>query len=253
MIGLVLAGGKGTRLHPITYSTPKHLLPIYNKPLIYYSLYAFKNNGIKDIGIVVNHKYLGHFKNLLGAGNGLGLNIHYLIEKDVLGIIHAVSLAYKVFGRTELAIMFGDNIFEDDLSGFFNDYKHQKFEINGLKLKGAKVILKEVNDPERFGVCEIGNNGKIISLVEKPKDPKTNLILTGLAFADQRYFDFYQTMKPSARGEYEYPDFLKIYLNEGTLTYGILKGRWFDTGTFDALLEASNFAKKDPRFSRDFF
>lgn len=253
LVGLILAGGKGTRLRPITYATPKHLLPVYNKPLIYYSLYKFKINNIKNIGIVVNKLHFDKFKEILGDGKKFGLEINYILEEETLGVINAVSLAYEKFGKINLAVIFGDNIFEDDLSELFEEYKNQEFEINGEKLKGAKVALKEVKDPERFGICKIDESGKIINLVEKPKNPKSNLALTGIFFADKRYYEFFKKMKPSKRGEYEFPDFLKFYLKEESLTYNIIKGAWFDTGTFDSLLDASNFVKNHEILSKDFF
>lgn len=253
MKGLILAGGKGTRLRPITYSTPKHLLPVYNKPLIYFALHQLRQCGIRDIGVVVNEKYLSQFMYLLGNGESFGVNLYYFIEKETLGIIHAVSLAYNLFKNTDLAVIFGDNIFEDNICNFLDRFRRQEFVVKNKKVKGTRVILKEVEDPERFGICEFDESGKIISLVEKPKKPNSNLALTGLFFVDERYYDIYKKMKPSSRGEYEYPDFLRYYLKEGTLAYDILKGKWFDTGTFDALFQAASFVKDHPRLRHDFF
>lgn len=244
MKGIILAGGFGTRLYPLTRVTNKHLLPVYRKPMIYYPLETLVNAGIKDIMIVTGGESAGDFLKLLGSGKEFGLKeIHFAYQEEALGIAQALSLAEDFADGEKIVVILGDNIIEDNISSFVKEYEKQEFEIENKKVGGAKIFLKEVPDPERFGVPEI-KDGKIINIEEKPKKPKSNYAVTGLYMYDNQVFEVIRNLKPSLRGELEITDVNNFYLRQGTLTYNILKGFWTDAGTFDSLLRATILVAK---------
>ena len=231
MKGVILAGGLGTRLYPLTKITNKHLLPVYNKPMIYYPLEALVKAGIKDIMIVTGGNYAGDFLRLLGNGREFGLkHINYTYQEGEGGIAHALSLAEYFADGSPICVILGDNIIEKNIKKAVKNFEKQKV--------GAKILLKEVPDPERFGVAEI-ENGKLIRIVEKPKKPKSNLAVTGIYMYDSKVFDIIRTLKPSERGELEITDVNNAYIKEGTMTYEMLEGWWTDAGTFESLLRAN--------------
>ncbi len=247
MKGVILAGGLGTRLLPLTKVTNKHLLPVYKKPMIYYPLETLVKAGIKDIMIVTGGESPGDFLKLLKNGKEFGLKeIHFAYQEGAGGIAEALSLAEDFADGQKIIVILGDNIFEDDISLFVKEFEAQEFEISGKKVGGAKIFLKKVPDPERFGVAEI-KNGKVISIEEKPKKPKSNYAVTGLYMYDNQVFDVIRTLKPSERGELEITDVNNFYIRQGTMTYEILKGFWTDAGTFDSLLKAALLLVKKER------
>jgi len=235
MKGVILSGGKGTRLYPLTKVINKNILPVYDKPLIYYPILTLRDAGIKEILIISGPGHAGQFLDLLGSGKELGVDLTYDIQEEPKGIAHALGIAEDFADEGPLAMILGDNIYEENLKKAVNDYKKQ-IEKNG---KGAKIVIKQVPDPERFGVVELQGD-KIISIIEKPKEPKSDWINTGFYLYDNRVFDIIRTLKPSPRGEYEVVDVSNWYLKEGTLTYYKTVGEWIDAGTFDSLLKANN-------------
>lgn len=235
MKGVVLAGGMGTRLHPLTKVVNKSILPIYDKPLIYYPILTLRDAGIKDILIISGPGHAGQLLDLLASGRELGVDLSYDIQEVPKGIPHGFAIAEDFADNDQIAFVLGDNIYEEDLKKAVNDFKAQG--------TGAKIILKQVPDPERFGVAELKVD-RVVDIVEKPKRPKSNWIVTGFYLYDNRVFDVIKKLKPSARGEYEVTDLNNWYLKEGTLTYHKTKGEWIDAGTFDALLKANNFIAK---------
>ena len=232
-----MAGGNGTRLRPLTLVTNKHLLPVYNKPMIYYPLETLTAMGLKDILIVSGREHAGHFLHLLGSGKDFGVRLSYEVQEEAGGIAEALGLAEDFTDGGKLAVILGDNIFEghQQIIKAAKDFAAQE--------KGAKIMLKEVLDAERFGVAEV-SGGKIIGIEEKPKHPKSNLIVTGLYFYDRRVFDVIKTLRPSARGELEITDVNNAYIAEGIMTFEIVTGEWTDAGTFESLLKASNLVAK---------
>jgi len=244
MKGIILAGGLGTRLLPLTRVTNKHLLPVYKKPMIYYPLETLVRAEIREIMIVTGGESPGDFLKLLGSGKDFGLKeIHFAYQEGSGGIAQALSLAEDFADGGKIVVILGDNIIEDDISAFIKKYQEQKFMINNKEVGGAKIFLKEVPQVERFGVVEIKNK-QIISIEEKPKRPKSNYAVTGLYMYDNQVFDVIRTLKPSQRGELEITDVNNFYLQQGTLTYEILKGFWTDAGTFDSLLRATILVAK---------
>ena len=232
MKGVILSGGKGTRLYPLTKVINKNILPVYDKPLIYYPILTLRDAGIKDILIISGPGHAGQFLDLLGSGKELGVDLSYDIQEEPKGIAHGLAVAEDFADESPIALILGDNIYEDNLRGAVDDFKKQD--------KGAKIILKQVHDPERFGV--VGFEGdKLVSIIEKPEKPASDWIVTGFYLYDNRVFDVIKKLKPSARGEYEITDLNNWYLKEGTLGYYKTKGEWIDAGTFDSLLKANNF------------
>ena len=237
--GVILAGGLGSRLVPLTKITNKHLLPIYDKPMIYYPIELLVNAGVKDILVVTGGHHAGDFLRLLGNGEAFGLKqIHYAYQEGEGGIAAALALAKPFTQGSRIAVVLGDNIFEENVEPYVDQFRKQK--------KGARVLLKEVEDPERFGVAEIKNR-QVVRIVEKPKKPQSNLVVTGFYMYDERVFDIIKTLKPSKRGELEITDVNNAYLADGNLEYDILKGWWSDSGTFDSLLRASNLVAKQAK------
>jgi glucose-1-phosphate thymidylyltransferase len=230
--GIVLAGGLGTRLHPLTKVTNKHLLPIYNKPMIYYPIELMVDAGIRDILIVTGGKNAGDFLRLLGNGKQFGLNhINYAYQEGEGGIAAALSLAEYFSDRNPICVILGDNIVEGSIAKYVDNFREQK--------SGARILLKEVSDPQRFGVAEIQEN-RIIRIDEKPAQPASNYAVTGIYMYDPRVFDIIKTLKPSGRDELEITDVNNIYIDQGEMQYDIMDGWWTDAGTFESLLRASN-------------
>lgn len=234
MKGVLLAGGTGSRLYPLTRVTNKHLLPVYNKPMIYYPLETLRNAGLKDILIVSGKGHAGDFLELLGSGKELDLNLSYEVQEEPGGIAQALGLAEDFADNGKIVIMLGDNIVQDDISNAVKDFAKQK--------KGAKIFLKKVDNPQSFGVAEVKGD-KIARIVEKPKEFVSNLAVVGIYMYDASVFEAIKTLKPSARGELEVTDLNNYYVKQGTMTFEILKGWWGDGGeSFDSLLKASNLA-----------
>ena len=232
MKGVILAGGLGTRLYPLTKITNKHLLPVHDKPMIYYPICTLINAGIRDILIVTGGNNAGDFLRLLGNGKEFGLqHINYTYQEGEGGIAAALSLAEYFADQEKICVILGDNIIEKNIFTPVQAFEKQR--------DGAKILLKEVPDPQRFGVPEIQKD-KIIKVEEKPKNPRSKFAVTGIYMYDSMVFDIIKTLKPSARGELEITDVNNEYIRRGNLTYDILEGWWTDAGTFESLLRASN-------------
>ncbi len=229
--GVILAGGLGKRLGPLTKITNKHLLPVYDCPMIYYPLSCLVEAGVKDILIVTGGQHAGEFLRLLGNGQAFGLDhINYTYQEGEGGIAQALGLAHHFAHGKRLIVVLGDNILELGIRASVENFKKQK--------SGARVLLKEVEDPERFGVATLEGK-RITEIVEKPAKPKSNLAVTGIYMYDEKVFDIIETLKPSKRGELEITDVNNAYLKKGELEYDVLKGWWTDSGTFDSLLRAN--------------
>jgi len=232
MKGVVLAGGKGSRLHPLTKITNKHLLAVYDEPMIYYPIRALVDAGIKDILIVTGGSNAGDFLRLLANGKEFGLtHLDFTYQEGEGGIADALSLAHHFSDGKRLCVVLGDNIIEKSIKDAVDAFRRQK--------RGARILLKEVPDAERFGVAEIAN-GKIIGIEEKPAKPKSNYAVTGIYMFDETVFDKIHTLVPSGRGELEITDVNNGYIKEGTMEFSFLDGWWTDAGTFDSLLRACN-------------
>lgn len=232
MKGIVLAGGLGTRLHPLTKVTNKHLLPVYNKPMIYYPIETLVKAGIEEILIVTGGNNAGDFLRLIGNGKEFGLkHINYTYQAGEGGIAEALGLAEHFAENEPIVVILGDNIIEDDIKTAVENYRNQG--------SGAKVLLKEVDDPERFGVAEV-KDGKIINIIEKPKDPISNYAVTGIYMYDSYVFDIIHNLKPSDRGELEITDVNNAYILKDELTFDVLTGWWTDAGTFESLYRANS-------------
>lgn len=232
MKGVILAGGTGSRLHPLTKVTNKHLLPVYDKPMIYYPIETLINAGINDIMIVSGKGHAGHFLELLGSGVDCGVHFTYEIQDKAGGIAQALSLAEDFVDGDNVTVILGDNIFQNNIKEDVKSFKN-----------GAKIFLKEVPDAHRFGVAELEGE-KVIGIEEKPKIPKTNFAVTGLYIYDSEVFNCIKTLKPSGRGELEITDVNNYYINKGLMEYGALEGYWSDAGTFESLLKASIMVKQ---------
>ena len=236
MKGVILAGGLGKRLEPLTRITNKHLLPVYDKPMIYYPIETLVDAGIKDILIVTGGNHAGEFLHLLGNGREFGLkHINYTYQKGEGGIAEALGLAEHFADNDKIVVMLGDNIIEKSIKKYADDFLKQP--------KGAKILLKEVDDPERFGVAEVKGN-KILSIIEKPKKPKSKYAVTGIYMFDSRVFDIIKALKPSDRGELEITDVNNDYISRGEMTFDVLDGYWTDCCTHESLLNASNLIAK---------
>jgi glucose-1-phosphate thymidylyltransferase len=229
MKGIILAGGKATRLRPLTKITSKQLLPIYNKPMIYYPLETLLRAGIKEILIIIAPDYSGQFLNLLGSGREFGAKFSYEIQEEPRGLADAFIVGENFIGKDNVTMILGDNIFDHDFSGSIKNFK-----------SGAKIFAKEVHDPERFGVVEFDKDNKVISVEEKPEKPKSNYAAVGMYIYDNRVVEFAKNLKPSEREEIEITDLNNVYLRNKELSVDIIDGLWEDAGTFDSLLRASN-------------
>ena len=233
MRGIILAAGSATRLRPCTKVTSKQLLPVYNRPMIYYPLNTLIKAGIKEILIIVGPERSGDFLNLLGSGKDFGVKLTYEIQDQPRGIADAFIIGENFIDQENVCLILGDNIFEDDLAEDIKSFK-----------KGGKVFAKTVPDPERFGVVEVDANFKALSIEEKPKQPKSNLALVGIYLFDHRVVEFAKQVQPSVRGELEITDLQKRYLELGELEVAQINGDWIDAGTFDSLLRAQIFVKE---------
>ena len=241
MKGIILAGGSGTRLYPLTRVTSKQLLPVYDKPMIYYPLSVLMNAGINEILIISTPEDLPRFEKLFGNGSSLGIRISYAEQKKPDGLPQAFVIGEKFIGNDNVAMVLGDNIF----AGHGLKKRLRQAVQNAESGKGATVFGYYVDDPERFGIVEFDGDGKAISLEEKPLQPKSNYCVTGLYFYDNKVVEYAKNLKPSKRGEYEITDLNKIYLANGNLHVEILgQGfTWLDTSTHESLVDATNFIK----------
>lgn len=238
MKGIVLAGGSGTRLYPLTMVTSKQLLPIYDKPMIYYPLSVLMNAGIRDILIISTPDDTPRFEHLFGDGHQFGIHLSYKVQPKPEGLAQAFILGEEFIGGEGVAMVLGDNIFQG------NGLREKLREASARKT-GATVFGYYVDDPERFGIVEFDKDGRAVSIEEKPEHPKSNYAVTGLYFYDNRVVEYAKSLKPSARGELEITDLNKIYLENGDLNV-VLLGQgytWLDTGTHESLVEATNFVK----------
>lgn len=231
MKGIVLAGGMGTRLNPLTKVTNKHLLPVYDKPMVYYPIETLVRAGIRDILLVTGGNNAGDFLKLLGNGKEFGLShLDYVYQEGHGGIAEALGLASYYASGQSVTVILGDNIIEDDITPFVESFRRQG--------KGAKILLKEVPDPQRFGV-PILDGDKVTGIVEKPKDPPSHYAVIGIYMYDSNVFEIIPTLKPSGRGELEITDVNNAYIRRGEMTYDVLSGWWTDAGTFESLFRAN--------------
>lgn len=232
MKGIILAGGSGTRLSPLTKVTSKQLLPIYDKPMIFYPLETLLNAGIKDILIIVAPDHAGDFLKLLGSGKELGCKFTYEIQDKPEGLAQAFIIGQNFIGDDNVTLILGDNIFEENFSEAITSFQ-----------QGGRVFAKEVSDPQRFGVVEFDENHKAITIEEKPTEPKSNFAVTGLYIYDNSVIEKARNLKPSPRGELEITDINNLYLQDGSLDVATMSGAWFDTGTFESMYEAVTFVR----------
>ncbi len=234
-IPVILAGGMGTRLFPLTKVTNKHLLPVGKEPMIYHPVKQLVGAGIKEILVVTSTDHMGDVVNLLGSGKGFGCEFTYKVQEDALGIAHALALAENFVAGNRVAVLLGDNIFERTIEPYVERFRKQE--------RGARVLLKSVNDPERFGVAAL-DEYHVISIEEKPEQPKSNYAVTGLYMYNGQVFDVIKTLKPSQRGELEITDVNNFYIKQETVTYEVVKGFWSDAGTFESLFRATNLIER---------
>lgn len=229
MKGIILAGGNATRLRPLTKITSKQLLPVYNKPMIFYPIETLVKAGITEILIIIAPQYAGQFLNLLGSGKDFGAKFTYEIQEEPRGLADAFIVGEQFIGKDDVTMILGDNIFDEDFSEYITKF-------NG----GGVVFAKEVPDPERYGVIEFDENKHVLSIVEKPAEPKSKYAMVGLYVLDNRASEFARNVKPSARGEIEIPDVINQYREKGELRVEFVKNIWEDAGTFDSLLRVNN-------------
>ncbi len=235
--GIILAGGTGSRLMPLTKVTNKHLLPIGQKPMIFYPIEKLVSIGFEQILIVTGVEYMGDVVSLLGSGRNFGCQFTYKVQDQAGGIAQALALAEDFAKGQSVAVILGDNIFQSSLKKHADEFIKQK--------SGARVILKQVKNPQRFGVAEI-EDSKIVRIMEKPKNPKSDYIITGIYFYDFSVFDIIKGLKPSGRGELEITDVNQNYIDSGLLHYALLDGWWTDAGTFESLTRANKLVIEEP-------
>jgi glucose-1-phosphate thymidylyltransferase len=235
MRGIVLAGGTGSRLYPLTKVTNKHLLPVGRKPMIFYPVEKLVRAGIEEILIVTGVDHMGDVVNLLGSGKDFGCRFTYRVQDEAGGIAQALGLARHFARGDRMAVILGDNIFESELAGHVRAFEAQP--------RGARILLQKVPDPGRYGVAEVSGE-KIVGIEEKPKEPRSDLAVTGIYFYDDAVFDLITTLKPSRRGELEITDVNNGYLARGELSWALLEGWWTDAGTFDSLDHANRLARE---------
>ncbi len=240
MKGIILAGGRATRLYPLTKITSKQLLPVYDKPMIYYPIDTLVKAGIKDILIIIAPDHSGHFLNLLGSGKQFGANFSYEIQEKPRGLADAFIVGKNFIGSDTVTMILGDNIFDHNFSPQIKSFS-----------SGAMVFAKKVPDPERFGVVEFDKNKNVISIKEKPQKPKSDYAVVGLYTYDNHVIKYAQSLKPSARGEIEITSLNNVYLKKNQLKVNIIRGTWADAGTHDSLLEIGNImARKAKKASQ---
>lgn len=242
MKGIILAGGTGSRLHPLTKVTNKHLLPVGKYPMIFHSVYKLKQADISDILIVTGKDHMGDVVNLLGSGREMGVTFTYKVQDEAGGIAQALDLAQQFVAGDQMVVILGDNVFSDDIAPFVDNFRNQK--------QGAKLLLQQVHDPQRYGVAELQGD-QIVSIEEKPKNPKSDYAVTGIYMFDNEVFEIIKTLKPSDRGELEITDVNNAYIQKQQLSFDILEGWWTDAGTHDSLVRANELAK-DILFGEEF-
>ncbi len=247
MIAIIPAAGKGVRLKPLTAIAPKPLLPVYNKPMIFYPLLSLKEASLTDVVFVINQENKKDFKDFFKDGKDLGFNFKYVVQKERLGIAHAIYQAKKFAQGQKIIVIHSDNVFEKSLKPAIKDFQNQSFNIDNQEVTGCRLVLKKVKDPKRFGVAEI-KGGLVVDIQEKPAKPKSHWITTGCWMFDERAFDFIDKLPPSQRtGELEISELANMYVKEKTASYTKLQKTWFDVGTIDALQEASNFIAQNKK------
>lgn len=242
MKAIILAGGTGSRLFPLTKVTNKHLLPVGKYPMIFHSVYKLKQAGLTDILIVTGKEHMGDVVNLLGSGSQMGVNFTYKVQDEAGGIAQALGLAEHFVGEGQMVVILGDNIFSDDITPYVSNFREQK--------NGAKILIQQVPDPARFGVPELQGE-RVSSIEEKPKRPKSDYAVTGIYMFDHRVFEVIKQLKPSSRGELEITDVNNAYIKRGELTFDVLEGWWTDAGTHASLAKANELAK-DLVFGEEF-
>lgn len=231
MKGIICAGGRGTRLNPLTKVVNKHLLPVYDKPMVYYPLQTLLSMGIEDITIVTGGYQLEQFQDLIGDGSEFNCKINYVVQNESLGVANAIYQAKEFCEGSKVVVVLGDNIYMDDLSGCLDGYE-----------TGCQLFLKEVGDPERFGVPTLDGD-RIVKITEKPKNPDTNFAVTGLYVFDEDLFSYIEDLEPSERGEYEVTDISNTYLERSVVKANFLKDEWLDAGTFESLFKANQLVR----------
>ncbi|MEI6326698.1 MAG: sugar phosphate nucleotidyltransferase [Candidatus Roizmanbacteria bacterium] len=230
MKGIILAGGNATRLRPLTKITSKQLLPVYNKPMIFYPIETLRQAGVTEILIIIAPQYAGQFLNLLGSGRDFGCKFTYEIQEEPRGLADAFIVGEQFISGEDVMLILGDNIFDEDFSSTVKEFKG-----------GGHIFAKQVPDPQRYGVIEFDADNKVISIVEKPKEPKSNFAMVGLYILDSRASEFAKKVIPSARGEIEIADVINQYLSHGELKVSVLNGLYEDAGTFDSLIRANQY------------
>lgn len=230
MKGIILAGGKGTRLYPLTKVTNKHLLPVGKEPMIFHPIRQLVSAGIYQIMIVTSTDHMGDIVKVLGSGKEFGCEFTFKVQEEAKGIADALSLAENFAGNDKVVVFLGDNVFESSISPYVRNFEKQE--------KGARVLLKKVNDPERFGIAAMDEK-HILEIEEKPQSPKTDFAVVGVYMYNPKVFDIIRKIKPSDRGEYEITSVNNVYIKDQELKYDIVKGRWVDSGTFESYFEAN--------------
>ncbi|GIP55871.1 sugar phosphate nucleotidyltransferase [Paenibacillus vini] len=242
MKAIILAGGTGSRLFPLTKVTNKHLLPVGRYPMVFHAVYKLKQAGLTDILLVTGKEHMGDVVSLLGSGREMGVSFTYKVQDEAGGIAQALGLAEQFVGDDQMIVILGDNVFADDITPYVSNFREQK--------KGAKILIQQVPDPTRFGVPELQGE-HIVSIEEKPKQPKSNFAVTGIYMFDRTVFEIIKTLTPSSRGELEITDVNNAYIKRGKLTFDVLEGWWTDAGTHASLAKANELAK-DLVFGEEF-